>query len=166
MCDLEICTGDKILIRCNHREAGLINGQVLTVKRLCADGSLETREGKLISPNFRHFCHGYVVTSHKSQGRTHDQVVIAAEQLDVKSAYVACSRGRHEARIFTPEKAHLIDRLGRSADRLAITDLIGSSRSAFWRHENQLAWHRAAKDAVLFQATLDHSRTFEVEIGQ
>jgi hypothetical protein len=77
---IEVCAGDKILIRCNHRDAGLINGQVLTVKRLCADGSLETGEGKIVPSTFRHFCHGYVVASHKSPGRSHEQVVIAAEQ--------------------------------------------------------------------------------------
>jgi len=61
---IELCEGDKILIRRNLREAGLVNGHVLTVTRLCADGSLETREGKLLPAGFRHFCHGYVVTSH------------------------------------------------------------------------------------------------------
>jgi conjugative relaxase-like TrwC/TraI family protein len=163
---LEICTGDKILIRRNHRETGLINGQVLTVKGLCADGSVETNEGKRISLNFRHFCHGYVVTSYKSQGRTHDRVVIAAEKLDTKSAYVACSRGCHEARVFTPDKEHLIEGLGRSPDRLAVTDVIGSSRSAFWRREKQHAWQRAARDAVLVHTTLDYSKSFEAQISQ
>jgi hypothetical protein len=128
--------------------------------------SLETREGKLISADFRHFCHGYVVTSHKSQGRTHDRVVIAAEKLDAKSAYVACSRGRHEARVFTPDKEHLIERLGRPADRLAATDVIGSSRNAFWRKEKQRGWQRSAEDAVFFQPTPDHSSSIEVEISQ
>src|SRR6266498_1498883 len=144
---IEICPGEKILIRHNHREAGLVNGQVLTVSRLCTDGTLETREGKLVPSGFRHFCHGYVVTSHKAQGRTHDQVVIAAEQLDSKAAYVACSRGRHQARIFTPEKGHLLERLERTSDRLAASDVIGTSRTAFWRHNDRLAWQRAADHA-------------------
>jgi conjugative relaxase-like TrwC/TraI family protein len=162
---IEICAGDKILIRCNHRGPGLINGRVLTVKRLCTDGSLETSEGKLISPQFRHFCHGYVVTSYKAQGRTHDKVVIAAEHLDSKAAYVACSRGRTEARVFTPEKAHLFERLEQPSDRLAPADVIGSSRTAFWRHEEQLAFERAVKEGILFHAALDHSKTFEIELG-
>ena len=36
----ELCPGEKILVRRNHRDAGLVNGQVLTVTKLCADGSL------------------------------------------------------------------------------------------------------------------------------
>lgn len=164
--NLEICPGDKILVRRNHRTAGLINGQVLTVSRIRADGTLETKEGKLIPSDFRHFGHGYVVTSYKSQGRTHDQVVIAAEQLDAKSAYVACSRGRKEARIFTPRKDHLFEHLGRPADRLAATDVIGSSRSGFWRREEQRARQCAAKDAMLFHSAMGHPRSREIELGQ
>jgi hypothetical protein len=48
------------------------------------------REGAVIGPQFRHFCHGYVVTSHKSQGRTHTSIILAAEEVDAKAAYVAC----------------------------------------------------------------------------
>ncbi len=74
-----------------------MNGEVLTCASIQSDGSIQTREGKVLPPTFRDFCHGYVVTSHKSQGRTHDHVVVAAQQLDAKAAYVACSRGRHQA---------------------------------------------------------------------
>ena len=74
--------------------------------------------------SFRDFAHGYVVTSHKSQGRTHDQVVIAAAQMDAKAAYVACSRGRHQVSIFTPDKAHLFERAEQSGDRLAASDVL------------------------------------------
>jgi conjugative relaxase-like TrwC/TraI family protein len=160
---LDICPGDKILLRRNRRSAGLVNGQVLTVSGIRTDGNLETREGKLIPPDFRHFGHGYVVTSYKSQGRTHDRVVIAAEQLDSKSAYVACSRGRHEAGVFTPDKTHLLGRLNRSSDRLAAADVIGSSRSAYWQHSKQMAWQRAAKEAAFLHAALDRSKAFEMQ---
>jgi hypothetical protein len=51
--------------------------------------------GDMCSFGFRQWCHGYVVTSHKAQGWTADHVVVAAERLTAKGAYVACSRGRH-----------------------------------------------------------------------
>jgi conjugative relaxase-like TrwC/TraI family protein len=163
---LEICPGDKILIRRNRRSDGLVNGQVLTISCIRADGTLETKEGKLIPPAFRHFRHGYVVTSYKSQGRTHDQVVVAAERLDSKSAYVSCSRGRFEARVFTPDKLYLLKQLERPADRLAAADVLGSSRSAFWKHSEQMAWQHAAKDATLFHAALNRSKPFEMQFGR
>ena len=163
---LEVCPGDKILLRRNRRSAGLINGQVLTVSGIRADGSLITREGKLLPADFRHFGHGYVVTSYKSQGRTHDRVVIAAEQLDSKSAYVACSRGRQEARVFTPDKAHLLARLDRTADRTAAMDVIGASRSAYWQRSKKMTQQRAARKAVFFHAALDRSRTLEMHFDR
>jgi hypothetical protein len=93
-------------------------------------------------------------------------VVIAAEQLDSKAAYVACSRGRYEARIFAPEKKHLFDGLKRPADRLAATDVVGSSRKAFWQHSEYIARQRAAEDAILFHAVLNRPKTLGIEMVQ
>jgi hypothetical protein len=152
---LEICPGDKILIRRNDRQNGLINGQVLTVKSLTNDGSIETQEGLRIPEGFRHFGHGYVVTSYKSQGRTHDRVIIAAEQLDTKAAYVGCSRGRQEATVFTPDKEHLMNGLKHSSDRLAAHDVINSSRKAYWGQNDRLAYQRACK--TNYSPNPDHS---------
>ena len=79
---IELASGDPILIRRNAKKLGLVNGEVLTCSSIQSDGSIQTREGKTVPPAFRDFCHGYVVTSHKSQGRTHDQVIVAAQQMD------------------------------------------------------------------------------------
>ncbi len=165
--NLEVCEGDKILIRHNHRQDGLVNGQVLGVKRLCPDGGIETREGPRISPGFRHFSHGYVVTSHKSQGRTHDKVIIAAEQLDTKAAYVACSRGRQEATVFTPDKDHLMTGLKRSSDRLAALDVIESPRTTFWQQHERSARQRARETNYnpVNNISIDRSPSVELSIG-
>ena len=121
---IELASGDPILIRRNAKNHGLVNGEVLTCTRIQPDGSILTREGKTIPASFRAFSHGYVVTSYKSQGRTHDHVVIAAEQMDAKAAYVACSRGRSQASVFTPDKARLFERVEQSGDRLAVSDVL------------------------------------------
>ncbi len=81
------------------------------------------REGAVIGPQFRHFCHGYVVTSHKSQGRTHTSIILAAEEVDAKAAYVACSRGRERCSVFVPDLTHFLKRLPCSGDRTAALDL-------------------------------------------
>jgi len=108
---IEVTLNDKILIRANRKKLGLINGQVLTAQTVNADGTIETQEGISIPANFKEWCHGYVVTSHKSQGRTCEHVIVAAERLDAKAAYVACSRGRRTCSIHTPDKARLLERL-------------------------------------------------------
>ena len=150
---IELASGDPILIRRNARKLGLVNGEVLTCAGIESDGSIQTREGKVLPPAFRDFCHGYVVTSHKSQGRTHDQVIVAAQQLDAKAAYVACSRGRHQASIFTPDKARLFDGVEQSGDRLAASDVLDpiALRPAIWRQQEQRAWQKAVEQASLLQ---------------
>ena len=120
---IEVTTGDKLLIRANQKRIGLINGQVLTLDRVETDGSILTREGLRIPCGFRQWCHGYVVTSHKAQGRTHEHVIVAAERLDAKSAYVACSRGKISCTVHTPEKQWLFQHLPEGTRRAAMDAL-------------------------------------------
>ena len=59
-----------------------------------------------------HLDHGYAVTSHSSQGQTADRVLInidtelgAKDLLKNRMAYVAVSRGAHDAQLFTNDRA-------------------------------------------------------------
>jgi conjugative relaxase-like TrwC/TraI family protein len=119
------CPGDKILIRANAKPLGLINGQVLTVGKIEPDGSLHTREGISVPATFKRWAHGYVVTSHKAQGRTCERVVVAAARLDAKSSYVACSRGREFCSVHTPDKAALMSHLP-EGNRKAALDVLAT----------------------------------------
>lgn len=67
-----------------------------------------------------HLDHGYAVTSHSSQGQTADCVLNhvdtelgAKDLLNNRMAYVAVSRGTHEAQIFTKDREQLGAALGR-----------------------------------------------------
>ncbi|HEY5892340.1 MAG TPA: hypothetical protein VIT91_03835 [Chthoniobacterales bacterium] len=123
--EIEISPGDKILIRANNKQLGLINGQVLTVAGIEPDGSLRTNESISVPAQFRQWCHGYVVTSHKAQGWTADHVVVAAERITAKGAYVACSRGRHSCTIHTPDKLWLVEKLPEGNRKTALDVLPG-----------------------------------------
>jgi conjugative relaxase-like TrwC/TraI family protein len=125
---LELGAGDRILIRANDKKNGLINGQVLTVARIDSDQSILTRDGVRIPPSFKRLCHGYAITSYKAQGRTSEHVVVAAESLSAKSAYVACSRGKVSCTLHTPDKQRLLDRLP-EGNRRAALDAIGENFS-------------------------------------
>ena len=126
--EIELAVGDKILLRANRKKSGLINGNVLTVAAFGPDGSIQTAEGKTLPADYRHFTHGYAITSHKSQGRTTDHVVVAAQRLDAKAAYVACSRGRKSCTVFTPDRVELFAGLPRSADRAAALDVLRAQK--------------------------------------
>jgi conjugative relaxase-like TrwC/TraI family protein len=123
---INVCPGDKILIRANARSLGLINGQVLTVGKIESDGTLQTREGIALPATFKQWTHGYVVTSHKAQGRTCERVVVAAARLDAKSSYVACSRGRELCSVHTPDRAALMSHLP-EGNRKAALDVLATN---------------------------------------
>jgi conjugative relaxase-like TrwC/TraI family protein len=124
---IEVVPGDKVLVRANHKSLGLINGHVLTVDRIEPDQTITTREGVRIPARFNQWCHGYVITSHKSQGRTCEHVIVAAEKLDAKAAYVACSRGKRSCTVHTPDKQRLLDRLP-EGNRRAALDVLAESQ--------------------------------------
>ena len=64
--------------------------------------------------------YGYAVTSHSSQGQTADRVLIHVDTeqggeklVNRRLAYVAVSRGRYDAQIYTNDKNALAEGLGR-----------------------------------------------------
>ncbi len=120
---LEVAAGDRILIRANDRQARLLNGEIVPVIGI-ESGVLHLADGRAIdTARFREFTHGYATTSHASQSKTVDHVIVAAERLDAKAAYVACSRGRWTCTVHTPDKAALLDRRP-SGNREAALDML------------------------------------------
>ena len=68
---------------------------------------------------------GWVTTSYKSQGRTADTVVVAAQEIDRKSFYVALSRGRLNMALHCPDKEFLKEQLLKDKKcRLSVHDLV------------------------------------------
>ena len=75
------------------------------------------------------FKYGWVTTSHKSQGRTAENVVVAAQALDRKAFYVALSRGRKNMALHCPEKEFLKQQLSfRIGDRTSVHDLLAKGQ--------------------------------------
>jgi ATP-dependent exoDNAse (exonuclease V) alpha subunit len=120
---IEVSPGDKILIRANDKRLG----QVLTISSIAPDGALQTKECLRVPADFRQWCHGYVLTSHKAQGWTADHVVFAAERVTSKGAYVACSRGCRSCIVHTPDKSRLMERLP-EGNRRAALDVLSEIR--------------------------------------
>jgi ATP-dependent exoDNAse (exonuclease V) alpha subunit len=65
----------------------------------------------------RHYDHGYAVTSHSSQGLTAERVMVNvdshahADLINKRFAYVAVSRGSHDAHIYTDNATFLVNKL-------------------------------------------------------
>jgi conjugative relaxase-like TrwC/TraI family protein len=144
---IEICAGDKVLVRANDRKAELINGEVVSVASI-KEGVIATVDGRRIDTrHFKALAYGFAVTSHKSQSRSADHVVVAAERLDSKSAYVACSRGRYSCSVHTPDKEMLMGRLPDGA-RKAGLDLHPPVSSPIRKEAWAQAWSNLREAAM------------------
>jgi conjugative relaxase-like TrwC/TraI family protein len=114
--------GDRVQITSPDRERHLANRELGTIERLDPGdekGSLHVRLDSGRATAFSreaplHLDYGYAVTSHSSQGQTADRVLVhvdterAGEALvNRRFAYVALSRSRYDAHLYTNDKAGL-----------------------------------------------------------
>ncbi len=117
--------GDRIQFTAPNRDQRVANRELGTIEKLDSSGNLRIRldSGRAIAFNIRenpHLDYGYAVTSHSSQGQTADRVLIhvdiqaGGEKLvNRRLAYVAVSRARHDAQVYTNDKAVLAEGLNR-----------------------------------------------------
>ena len=120
-----IAAGDRVQMTAPDRERGVPNRELGTVERVHTNGRMDVRWDSGRASSFepherRHLDYGYAVTSHSSQGQTAGRVLVhvdterASEKLvNQRLAYVAVSRGQHDARIYTDDKVKLTRALGR-----------------------------------------------------
>jgi len=117
--------GDRVQFTAPNRDQRVANREQGSVEKVDAAGDFRVRldSGRAVSFNIRehrHLDHGYAVTSHSSQGQTADRVLVhvdtaqAGEKLvNRRLAYVAISRGRYDAQIYTNDRTQLAEGLGR-----------------------------------------------------
>ena len=96
-------------------------------------GDIIVDHGWVVSQDFGHLTHGYVLTSHASQGVTVDKVFIgvSAESFPAtyqRTAYVAVTRGKEQAQIFTDDKQELFRVVSRPDDPMSATQLAESTK--------------------------------------
>lgn len=122
----EFAEGDRIQFRAPLTERRVANGELATITKI-GDEQLRVKldSGREFSfeQRFRHIDHGYAVTSHSSQGTTVDRVLINADTresemlLNDRMGYVAVSRAREDAIIYTNSIEELRSALDRRVDK-------------------------------------------------
>lgn len=97
------------------------NGEIVTMKSVCADGGIELSDGRLLDSSFREFLPGYAVASYGSQGKTVDYILFSDSTVkavtNVQQWYVTISRVRRGIRIFAPDKEQLRENVARPGHR-------------------------------------------------
>jgi conjugative relaxase-like TrwC/TraI family protein len=130
---LALAVGDTVRLTKNHHhdDHRFINNDVLKVARM--DGhELTLSNGKVMDTRkLLHLDQGHVVTSHSSQGRTVDQVLVSVpistfNLVNTAQFYVSLSRARETALAFTESGAALREAVAENlSERLSALELIG-----------------------------------------
>jgi ATP-dependent exoDNAse (exonuclease V) alpha subunit len=101
------------------------NRELGTIQDIDTGGNIRVRlhSGRQVAftlETYPHLDYGYALTSHSSQGQTADRVLVHVETTGLgeqlvnrRLAYVAVSRGRYDAQIYTDDKTQLGNALSR-----------------------------------------------------
>jgi conjugative relaxase-like TrwC/TraI family protein len=131
-----LAVGDRVRITAGgktndgHR---LSNGSLLTVQGFNKRGDIIVDHGWIVDRDFGHLTHGYVVTSHASQGVTVDKVFVGVSSQSFpatyeRTGYVAVTRGKEQAQIFTDDRKELLKAVSRPDDPMSATELSESTQ--------------------------------------
>jgi ATP-dependent exoDNAse (exonuclease V) alpha subunit len=130
----DFAQGDRVQFTAPDKEHRIANRELGTIEEIGADGQARVKldSGREVALDLNeglHLDYGYAVTSHSSQGATADRVLIhidsetaGANLLNSRLAYVAVSRARHDAQIFTNDAESLGMKLDRDHSHSAAVD--------------------------------------------
>ena len=104
--ELKVAAGDWLLLQAN-RGKEIINGERVQVREI-RDGRIALTDGRVLPADYNTFTHGYAVTSHSSQSKTVDEVLLVASSksfaaVNREQFYVSISRGRERVHVFTDD---------------------------------------------------------------
>jgi ATP-dependent exoDNAse (exonuclease V) alpha subunit len=120
-----LAAGDRVQFTAPFREWRVANRELGTLERIDPTGRVCVRleSGRRVAFSldaYPHLDHGYAVTSHSSQGQTANRVLIDVDTATLgpqlvnrRLAYVAVSRGRYDAQIYTNDVSDLPQALSR-----------------------------------------------------
>jgi len=163
---LKLSSGDLLRITNNGCTADgkhrLDNGSVYRVRKFDDKGNIVLANGWKVAKDFGHLAHGYVVTSHASQAKTVDHVLIgqASQSFAASSQeqlYVSVSRARKGALIFTDDKQALREAVQQADERVTATELVRKSveRRAVLQRQEAALIERAQQQE---REAVDHER--------
>jgi ATP-dependent exoDNAse (exonuclease V) alpha subunit len=162
--------GDRIQFRAPFAEQKVANGELGTITKIQQNQihvALDDERRISFDPQqFPHIDHGYAVTSHTSQGLTVDRVLLNADTqesfrlLNDRMAYVALSRARDEALIYTDSVPNLRETLNRAADKEMALDAIGENSRDKQQERNGITNDPLAPHLLpRSEQSLDHDTT-------
>ncbi len=127
--------GDQIRITKKDKANRLYNGTMVSIDGFDEQGRLILSNGRTISADWGHIDYAATITSHASQGKTYDRVLVAQSSKSFPASspeqiYVTASRGREQIDIYTDDVEGLRQAIGRRRPELSATALKAKSDSS------------------------------------
>lgn len=139
---LAFSKGDRVRITKNFtskdKAVRVNNGDLHTIDAIGKDGAITLDNHMKLPRSFGFLDYGYVVTSHASQGKSVDRVIIGQSSYSFAASskeqfYVSVSRGKQKATIFTDDKRALLEAVSHGDERLTATDLVAGREADGYR---------------------------------
>jgi ATP-dependent exoDNAse (exonuclease V) alpha subunit len=129
--EIGVTKGDKIRITGNGKSTDskhLFNGTTYNIQGFDRQGNIKLSNGSTISKDYGQFSLGYVTTSHSSQGKTADKVIISQSSSTFRASsmeqfYVSVSRGKQAVSIYTDDKESLKQAVSHTSQRTTASEL-------------------------------------------
>jgi ATP-dependent exoDNAse (exonuclease V) alpha subunit len=132
---LPVAAGDTLRVTKNFQAGGkkFRNNELVSVKEI-KGGNISTIDGRSIQvgdSNLIHLEQGIAVTSHASQGKTVDQVIVSApveafSQVNQAQFYVSMSRARHAMHLITDSVAALRQAVTKTSQRPSAMSILNA----------------------------------------
>ena len=133
--DRSFSKGDRVQFTVPFKTGNVANRELGLVEHIDSAGNIRLRleSGKTAQFKLRdhpHLDYGYAMTSYTSQGQTVDRVIVHvpakdqnnSELVNQRFAYVALSRARIDAQVYTNDASTLAERLGRDVSKTSAVE--------------------------------------------
>ena len=122
---MQVSVGDQIRVTAGFREGRNVfkNNDIVAVREV-TDAELILNDGRRMRRKGARIDQGVCITSHASQCRTVDQVVVLPDGADAKGWYVSLSRARDSMHVYTRNKLELRQSVMRPGDRKSVWELL------------------------------------------
>jgi conjugative relaxase-like TrwC/TraI family protein len=122
---MEVSVGDQIRVTAGFREGKNVfkNNDIVAVREV-TDTELILNDGRRMRRNGARIDQGVCITSHASQCRTVDQVVVLPDGADAKGWYVSLSRARDSMHVYTRNKLELRQSVMHPGERKSVWELL------------------------------------------
>jgi len=126
---MQVSIGDQIRVTTGFREGKNVfkNNEIGQVQEV-TDAEFVLNDGRRMRRNGARIDQGVCITSHASQCRTVDQVVVLPDGADAKGWYVSLSRARNAMHVYTRNKAALRQSVMHPGERRSVWELVQALR--------------------------------------